>query len=239
MNCCGGNGTAATDTSKPPPIPQVEVPSSSTTNVANPSSRPRDFNNDKVERYLRSEKRNEDNKYKLLLLGTGESGKSTIFKQFRIIYGTQKSDDDLRMYGVVVRSNAITAITKLCELVRELGFEDRLIQESNIANDGVPEDGCGMTVKDAYDQIMSHLVDKNASRPLANISSERMENDWVQSSPRAGIKANSDAIQCLQLADAIEVLWQVSSKTRYYIIFISFLLLFIMSTCLIILLYYY
>ena len=165
-----------------------------------------------IDGFISKEQRKEEKKLKLLLLGTGESGKSTIFKQFRILYGTPKNDDDLRMYGVVVRTNVVTAITKLCELVRLIGYEERLIEESNIANDGLPDDGCGMTVKDAYDQIMSHLVDNNAPEPLPEISPEQLKSDWVGISQRAGSKANSDAIRCLQIADAIEVLWQVRNK---------------------------
>ena len=112
------------------------------------------------------------------------------------------------MYGVVVRTNVVTAITKLCELVRYIGYEKHLIEESNIANDGLPDDICGMTVKDAYDLIMSHQVDNNATEPLPEISPERLKSDWVGSSHKVNPKANSDAIRCLQLADAIEVLWQ-------------------------------
>ena len=56
-----------------------------------------------------------ESKIKLLLLGTGESaGKSTILKQMRILYGSPKSHDDLRMYGVIVRSNIVIAGMKLC-----------------------------------------------------------------------------------------------------------------------------
>ena len=69
-----------------------------------------------IDRKLEREKQQEELKVKLLLLGAGESGKSTIFKQMRIIYGTPRSEDDLRMYGVVVRSNVVTAVKKLCVL---------------------------------------------------------------------------------------------------------------------------
>lgn len=164
--------------------------------------------NDNINSKLIEDKGREEGKLRLLLLGTGESGKSTIFKQFRILYGTPKSDDDLRMYGVVARSNIIAAVTKLCELTRMLNYEQRLIDESDVATAAVPQDGCGMTVKDAYDHIMSHLVDNNATDPLPSFTHEQESRDWVGKSPTAGSKTNSDAVRCLQLADAIEVLWQ-------------------------------
>ncbi len=212
---CFGKKSSATDTSKKPqdvshgvPAP-VAMPATRSVPLTNEKDR---FTSDSVDSFLQQEKQIEETKIKLLLLGTGESGKSTIFKQFRILYGTTKTDDDLRMYGIVVRSNIISAISKVCELARDLGFEPSLERESNIANDGLPEDACGMTVKDAYDQIVSHLVDNNTTSPLPDISLDRIKRDWVGTSPRAGAKANSDAIRCLQLADAIETLWQVSSN---------------------------
>jgi hypothetical protein len=199
MSCCGKKSQIPLQTVTVPPASSSQK-GVSDLHLATSS---------KIDEALTANKIADNEKIKLLLLGTGESGKSTIFKQFRILYGTRKSDDDLRMYGVVVRSNTITAITKLCELTRDLGFEERLVEESNIQRDGVPQDDCGMTVKDAYDQIMSHLVYNNATSPAPVISSEHMEGDWVQSSPRAGARANSDSTRCLQFAAAIEVIWQV------------------------------
>lgn len=197
MFCFGKKNKPPKESFKPPPVPT-----------------PPNYNGEKngrsdsVDKFLSSEQQKEEGKLKLLLLGTGGSGKSTIFKQFRILYGTKKSDDDLRMYGVIVRSNIITAITKLGELTRELNYEDYLVEESDAADAAVPQDGCGMTVKDAYDQIMGHLVDNNATHPLPEFTEEQLANDWVGTHFRAGAKNNSDAIRCLQLVDAIEVLWQ-------------------------------
>lgn len=198
MSCFGKKSTAVATPTQPPPESSPTVPDKNK------------VTSDSVDKFLATEKQREEGKLKLLLLGTGESGKSTIFKQFKILYGTRKSNDDLRMYGVVVRSNVITAVTKLCELTKDLGCEQRLVDESEVATAALPEDGCGMTVKEAYDLIMSHLVYNDAPQPLPEISPEQMQNDWVGSSPRAGGKANNDAIRCLQLADAIEVIWQVS-----------------------------
>ncbi|EJK67870.1 hypothetical protein THAOC_11028 [Thalassiosira oceanica] len=54
-----------------------------------------------IDQEMERAKAEEEGKIKMLLLGAGESGKSTIFKQMRLLYGTERSDDDLRMYGVV------------------------------------------------------------------------------------------------------------------------------------------
>lgn len=151
-------------------------------------------------------RRQDEEKVKLLLLGTGESGKSTVFKQFRILYGTKKTDDDLRMYGVVARSNIITAVTKLCLLTKQLGYEKRLDDESAAATAADGEDVSGMTVREAYDQITSYLVQNTATEPFR--AQEQTQNDWVGHSGRAGYQANLHASQFLQHVEAIRVLWQ-------------------------------
>jgi len=163
----------------------------------------------------RSRQTDED-KVKLLLLGTGESGKSTIFKQFRILYGSAKTDDDMRMYGVVVRSNIITAVRKLCMLTRQLGFEKRLDEESAAACAVNREDICGMTVREAYDQIVSHLVDNTTTEPFPDISKEQSGKDWVGKSSLAGIQANVDARHFLQHVEAIRVLWQSNTMREVW-----------------------
>jgi len=51
---------------------------------------------------------------KLLLLGSGESGKSTLFKQMITIYGKGFSDDERRGYVTIVWKNIIEAMRTLC-----------------------------------------------------------------------------------------------------------------------------
>jgi len=57
---------------------------------------------------------------KLLLLGAGESGKSTLFKQMISIYGKGFSDEDRKEYIPIVHSNVIGAMKTLCEQTDEL-----------------------------------------------------------------------------------------------------------------------
>jgi GTPase SAR1 family protein len=52
---------------------------------------------------------------KLLLLGAGESGKSTLFKQMTTIYGKGFSEDDRRSYKGAVESNLMANIKTLVE----------------------------------------------------------------------------------------------------------------------------
>lgn len=154
-------------------------------------------------------KKQEDEKVKLLLLGTGESGKSTIFKQMRILWGAPKTDDDLRMYGVIVRSNIITAMRKLCILIRQLNYVQKLDDESAAATAADYSDCSGMTAREAYDQIIAYLVDNTSNQPFPDIPKDQAEQDWVGESRRAGVQSNKDARKFLQHVEAIRVLWQV------------------------------
>ena len=161
-----------------------------------------------IERTIAEDKKADGEKVKLLLLGTGESGKSTIFKQMRIIYGSERSDEELRMFGVIVRSNTVVAVRKLCRLLKQLGLERKLDEESAVATAADREDVSGMTPRQAYDQIVAYLVDNSATTPFTEGPRETME-DWVGTSMRAGIAANNDAKLFLQHVEAIRVLWQV------------------------------
>jgi GTPase SAR1 family protein len=51
----------------------------------------------------------EAEEYKLLLLGAGESGKSTLFKQMKIIHNNGYSQKDRESYKDIVRSNVLQA----------------------------------------------------------------------------------------------------------------------------------
>eukprot|EP00968_Pinguiococcus_pyrenoidosus_P017545 scaffold1747_cov251-Pinguiococcus_pyrenoidosus.AAC.18 len=52
-------------------------------------------------------------KIKMLLLGAGESGKSTIFKQMKVLYGAPLTEEEQRHYTQVVHSNVVHAVKTL------------------------------------------------------------------------------------------------------------------------------
>jgi len=170
-----------------------------------------------IDRDLERARQEEEGKVKMLLLGAGESGKSTIFKQMRILYGSPRSDDDLRMYGVVVRSNIVVAVRKLCSHLRNLGLEQALDAESAAnwsAVENAEEDPSGMSPRQAYDELIAHLVDNTALPPAQDANGD--VKDWVGQSPRAGLAANNDTKQFLQHVEAIRVLWQSNTMKEVW-----------------------
>lgn len=56
---------------------------------------------------LKQDQERASREVKLLLLGAGESGKSTIVKQMKIIHETGYSDEERKQYRPVVFSNTI------------------------------------------------------------------------------------------------------------------------------------
>jgi GTPase SAR1 family protein len=76
-----------------------------------------------VEKNMQDAYQKEQEKIKLLLLGAGESGKSTIFKQMRVLYGAPLSEEEKRQITPVVYSNIITSMKCLCENCTALGYE--------------------------------------------------------------------------------------------------------------------
>ena len=164
--------------------------------------------------------RNEDiHKIKMLLLGAGESGKSTIFKQMRLLYGNaNRSDEDLKMYGVVARSNIVVAMRKLVSHLRDLGLEEELDRESKNHNDSNSDGGIMMTCREAYDELMAYLVENSGAASAQDPSTTTTngsggenggKTDWVGNSPRAGLAANNDAKLFLAHHKAMEILWKV------------------------------
>nr|AJQ81032.1 G protein alpha subunit q4 [Lygus hesperus] len=69
--------------------------------------------NQEIERQLRKDKRDARRELKLLLLGTGESGKSTFIKQMRIIHGAGYSDEDKRGFIKLVYQNIFMAMQSM------------------------------------------------------------------------------------------------------------------------------
>lgn len=74
------------------------------------------------DRQIDKEKRHAQKQYKLLLLGTGESGKSTFIKQLRIIHGTGYSVEDKRAHAKLVYQNIFSAMQSMIQAMDDLGI---------------------------------------------------------------------------------------------------------------------
>ncbi|GLD47905.1 guanine nucleotide-binding protein subunit alpha-11b, partial [Lates japonicus] len=76
--------------------------------------------NAEIDKQLRRDKRDSRRELKLLLLGTGESGKSTFIKQMRIIHGAGYSDEDKRGFIRLVYQNVFTSMQAMIRATETL-----------------------------------------------------------------------------------------------------------------------
>lgn len=76
--------------------------------------------NKEIEKQLKRDKKDARRELKLLLLGTGESGKSTFIKQMRIIHGSGYSDDERRSLIKLVYQNIYVAMYTLIRAMEHL-----------------------------------------------------------------------------------------------------------------------
>ncbi|KAK5244387.1 hypothetical protein LTR40_012309, partial [Exophiala xenobiotica] len=82
--------------------------------------------NARIDRQLRQDRKTETRTVKILLLGAGESGKSTIIKQMRIIHSNGFQDDERVQVRAVIYSNVVVAFRVLYEIMQDekIEFED-------------------------------------------------------------------------------------------------------------------
>ncbi|PYI10289.1 guanine nucleotide binding protein, alpha subunit [Aspergillus sclerotiicarbonarius CBS 121057] len=72
----------------------------------------------RIEKVLKNDKKVMDRTIKILLLGAGESGKSTIIKQMRIIHSGGFPEDERRQTRAVIYSNLVIAFKVLLDIMR-------------------------------------------------------------------------------------------------------------------------
>lgn len=117
--------------------------------MSDASTRARAEESRRVDRDLDAARREAERQVKLLLLGSGESGKSTIFKQMRILHGKGFSQGErARMVGII-RQNVVTQMQVLVEMALEFKKE---IKDAEAA-EAFSEDG-----PEAYDAEVAALV---------------------------------------------------------------------------------
>eukprot|EP01118_Nematostelium_gracile_P012954 TRINITY_DN4817_c0_g1_i1.p1 TRINITY_DN4817_c0_g1~~TRINITY_DN4817_c0_g1_i1.p1 ORF type:complete len:357 (-),score=84.82 TRINITY_DN4817_c0_g1_i1:14-1084(-) len=76
-----------------------------------------------VEKYLKQERRKFEREVKLLLLGAGESGKSTIAKQMKIIHLGGFEEEERKTYIPIIRANVIYNSKCLITGASDLGIK--------------------------------------------------------------------------------------------------------------------
>jgi GTPase SAR1 family protein len=69
----------------------------------------------KLEQQMNADNAQDQQINKLLLLGAGESGKSTLFKQMITIYGKGYPESERKTYAPIIYNNIITSMQVLCE----------------------------------------------------------------------------------------------------------------------------
>ncbi|XP_059487833.1 G protein alpha q subunit-like [Neocloeon triangulifer] len=79
--------------------------------------------NAEIEKQLKNDKRNARRELKLLLLGCGESGKSTFIKQMRIIHGSGYSDEDKKGFTKLIYQNVVMAMQSMIKAMTMLNIE--------------------------------------------------------------------------------------------------------------------
>ena len=78
----------------------------------------------RIERMMSNAYVMETEKIKLLLLGAGESGKSTIFKQMRVLFGAPLTEEEKTQITPVVYNNTLASMKVLVQAVIDMGYEN-------------------------------------------------------------------------------------------------------------------
>ncbi|KAJ3317716.1 guanine nucleotide-binding protein subunit alpha [Gonapodya sp. JEL0774] len=78
--------------------------------------------NDEIENELKKEQQKMRNEVKMLLLGAGESGKSTILKQMKLIHDNGYSNDEREAFKEIIFSNTIQSMRVILEAMDHLGI---------------------------------------------------------------------------------------------------------------------
>ncbi|XP_077455977.1 guanine nucleotide-binding protein subunit alpha-14-like isoform X2 [Stigmatopora argus] len=75
---------------------------------------------DRIETQIKKDRKNCQRELKLLLLGTGESGKSTFIKQMRIIHGGGYNEEEKQNYSKMVYQNIYTSMQVMIRAMETL-----------------------------------------------------------------------------------------------------------------------
>jgi len=79
--------------------------------------------NDEIENQLKKDLAQARNEVKMLLLGAGESGKSTILKQMKLIHDNGYNKDERDSFKEIIFSNTVQSMRVILEAMQNMGIE--------------------------------------------------------------------------------------------------------------------
>ncbi|KAK7523469.1 guanine nucleotide binding protein, alpha subunit [Phyllosticta citricarpa] len=114
-----------------------------------------------IDRKLEEDSRRLRRECKILLLGSGESGKSTIVKQMKIIHQNGYTVEELSMYRLTIYKNVIDCAKSLIGAMRQFDIEPEL------------------PGNDEYcDYLMEYVVDPDPEKPLEAKVGQAISSLW-------------------------------------------------------------
>lgn len=66
-----------------------------------------------IEEQLKQARKIQSNRVKLLLLGTGDSGKSTFVKQMKVIYKNGFSTVEVKQFNLILQENCLASMQRI------------------------------------------------------------------------------------------------------------------------------
>ena len=115
-------------------------------------------NSKQLDQQIRQTGKEWKSELKILLLGIGESGKSTIAKQMRILYLNGFPDSEKKQFIPIIHANILSSMKILCLAVVHLELQDKVQEE----NKGILESYQGIdayrtTITEAHAQEIKQL----------------------------------------------------------------------------------
>eukprot|EP00124_Ichthyophonus_hoferi_P002041 Ihof_evm1s126 gene=Ihof_evmTU1s126 len=133
-----------------------------------------------INKDLKKYKKHFENELRLLLLGTGESGKSTIVKQMRIIHSTGFSDKEREQMCKPILgniANSIKAIVEFCDLTNISLNDPESVKAANWVKENVNEDDYGNYNNTQFYAAVAQLWGDEGIQQAYNRSNEFQLND--------------------------------------------------------------
>ena len=93
-----------------------------------PEDRRAESKSRKIDQEIEDDIDKDQMKIKLLLLGAGESGKSTVIKQMRVLYGAEYTDEERVQFRLYIHQNIIETMEQVLSKISNL-FNLNLIND--------------------------------------------------------------------------------------------------------------